>query len=81
MICDAVDVLNGEGAEHGRVMCIALHPFIIGQPNKIGALRRALEHITAQDHVWLATGSEIIDAFKAYERHNVDLATPAGTER
>jgi peptidoglycan/xylan/chitin deacetylase (PgdA/CDA1 family) len=68
MIKASFDVLYREGATIGRVMCIALHPFIIGQPNKIDALRSAFAHITAHDHVWLCTGSEIIDAFKAQER-------------
>ena len=67
MIKASFDVLYREGASLARVMCIALHPFIIGQPNKIDALRGALAHITAYEHVWLATGSEIIDAFKAQE--------------
>jgi allantoinase len=67
MIQAAFDVLYREGAFIGRVMCIALHPFIIGQPNKIDALRGALAHITAHENVWLATGSEIIDAYKAQE--------------
>ena len=67
MIKASFDVLYREGAVHARVMCIALHPFIIGQPNKIDALRGALAHITAHDKVWLATGSQIIDAFKTQE--------------
>jgi peptidoglycan/xylan/chitin deacetylase (PgdA/CDA1 family) len=67
MIKASFDVLYREGASIARVMCLALHPFIIGQPNKIDALRSALAHITARDNVWLATGSEIIDAFKAQE--------------
>jgi peptidoglycan/xylan/chitin deacetylase (PgdA/CDA1 family) len=67
MIKASFDVLYREGATHGRVMCLALHPFITGQPNKIDALRRALAHVTAYDKVWLATGSEIIDAYKAHE--------------
>src|SRR5690606_28647170 len=32
MICDQFDVLYEDGARTGRVMCIALHPFLIGQP-------------------------------------------------
>jgi peptidoglycan/xylan/chitin deacetylase (PgdA/CDA1 family) len=64
-IRDSFDVLYREGAQQGRVMCIALHPFIIGQPNKIDALRRALAYIAAHEHVWLATGGEIIDAYAA----------------
>ncbi len=62
------DVLYREGASIARVMCIALHPFIIGQPNKIDALRRTLAYITAHDKVWLARGGEIIDAYKAQGR-------------
>ena len=68
MIRESFDVLHREGEVHGRVMCIALHPYITGQPNKIGALRSALEYIASQDKVWLATGGEIIDAFRAYEQ-------------
>ena len=35
-ICkDQFDRLYEEGAESGRVMCIALHPFLIGQPHRI----------------------------------------------
>jgi allantoinase len=67
MIRDSFDVLYREGETHGRVLCLALHPFITGQPNKIGALRSALQYITSHDRVWLATGSEIIDAFKVHE--------------
>ena len=65
MIKASFDVLYREGAASARVMCIALHPFIIGQPNKIDALRGALTYITGHDKVWLALGSEIIDAYKA----------------
>ncbi len=67
MIKASFDVLYREGESIARVMCLALHPFIIGQPNKIDALRGALEHITGHDKVWLATGSEIIDAFIRHE--------------
>jgi peptidoglycan/xylan/chitin deacetylase (PgdA/CDA1 family) len=67
MIKASFDVLYREGAEIARVMCLALHPFIIGQPNKIDALRRALEHIVGHEKVWLARGSEIIDAYAAQQ--------------
>ncbi|MDH3667824.1 MAG: polysaccharide deacetylase family protein [Paracoccaceae bacterium] len=61
MIIDHFDTLWREGADQGRVVCIALHPFIMGQPHRIRALERALAHIVAHDGVWLATGSEIAD--------------------
>jgi len=65
MIIDQFDVLYREGAESGRVMAICLHPFIIGQPHRIGALDRALAHISAHDGVWKATGREIVEHYLA----------------
>lgn len=63
MIRAQFDVLYREGAASARVMAIALHPFIIGQPHRIGALELALDHICRHDRVWLATGAEIVDNF------------------
>jgi peptidoglycan/xylan/chitin deacetylase (PgdA/CDA1 family) len=59
MIRDQFDVLWREGARSGRVMAICLHPFIMGQPHRIGALQRALGYIDQFDGVWKATGEEI----------------------
>ncbi|MCY4088300.1 MAG: polysaccharide deacetylase family protein [Actinomycetia bacterium] len=59
MIRDQFDVLYREGAESARVMCISLHPYLVGQPNKLHALDQALAHITSHEGVWLATGEEI----------------------
>jgi len=49
----------------GRIMAISLHPWVIGQPYRIGALEAALAHIMARRGVWPATGAEILDAWKA----------------
>jgi hypothetical protein len=59
MICDQFDVLYSEGAKSGRVMAIALHPYLIGVPHRIGALDAALKYISRHKKVWKATGSEI----------------------
>jgi peptidoglycan/xylan/chitin deacetylase (PgdA/CDA1 family) len=59
-ICKAqFDQLYEEGAESGTVMCMPLHPFLIGQPHRIAALDEVLRHVTSHDKVWLATGREI----------------------
>ena len=63
-ICDEFDVLYEEGREHGRVMNIAVHPFIMGQPHRIAALEQALDYITGHSQVWLATGSQIVDWYR-----------------
>ena len=61
-VIDQFDVLYKEG---GRVMSISLHPWVIGQPYRIGALEEALAHIMRHPGVWPATGEEILDAWKA----------------
>ncbi len=58
------DTLWREGEHQARVMAIALHPYLIGMPHRIGALDSALAHICAHEGVWRATGSEIIAAWK-----------------
>ena len=59
MVCAQFDRLYAEGATSGTVMCLPLHPYLIGQPHRIGALDRVLAHVTRHDDVWLATGREI----------------------
>ena len=55
------DRLYMEGAESGRVMCLPLHPFLVGQPHRVRQLEEALDYITSHDGVWLATGREIAE--------------------
>ena len=62
---DEFDTLYEEGATRCKVMNVALHPFIFGQPHRIEHLAGALEYILSHDGVWCATGSEIVDAFAA----------------
>ena len=65
MIRHQFDVLYREGADSGRVMCISLHPFVIGVPHRIGALERGLDYIFGHEGVWCATGKEILDHYLA----------------
>jgi allantoinase len=59
MIIDHFDTLWTEGESISRVVCVALHPYIMGQPHRIRHLERALRHIVGHEGVWLATGKEI----------------------
>jgi allantoinase len=63
MIRRQFDVLYREGAQSGRVMAIALHPYVTGVPHRIDALDSALQYVTSHPDVWLATGEEIIDHY------------------
>ena len=76
-ICkDQFDRLYEEGAESGRVMCIALHPFLIGQPHRVKYLDDILSYIMRHDGVWQTTDDEIADYYIAnYYDQMVDHAT------
>lgn len=63
-IRDEFDTLHAEGEVHGRVMNIAVHPFIMGQPHRVEALSQALEYILGKGGVWCATGAQIVDWYR-----------------
>lgn len=65
MIIDQFDVLYEEGASNARIMPICLHTFLVGQPFRAKHLKRAFEHIASHSEVWLTTGDEINDWYRA----------------
>lgn len=71
MICDQFDVLYEEGERSGRVMALALHPFLTGHPFRAKWLDKALGYIAGHQQVWLTTGGEIADW---YYQHYYDQA-------
>jgi peptidoglycan/xylan/chitin deacetylase (PgdA/CDA1 family) len=64
MLLDQFEVLYEESAVTGKVMCIALHPFITGVPFRARHLAAALTQMREHQDVWFATGSEILDAYQ-----------------
>ena len=63
-ICkDQFDQLYSEGQESGRVMCIAIHPFLTGQPHRIRYLEKTLDYIMSHDGVWQTTADDIADYY------------------
>ncbi len=65
MICRQFDVLYREGAKSGRVMAIAIHPYLTGVPHRIDAFDAALRYIGQHGKVWKATGAEIASHYRA----------------
>lgn len=61
MIRRAFDTLYREG---GRVMCLALHPFVTGTASRIAIIEESLDYICGHSGVWRATGGEIIDWYR-----------------
>jgi peptidoglycan/xylan/chitin deacetylase (PgdA/CDA1 family) len=59
MIKRQFDQLYAEGAENGTVLCVPLHPYLIGQPHRLEPFVEALDYIKGHDEVWWTTGREI----------------------
>jgi allantoinase len=65
MIRRQFDVLYREGADSGRVMAVALHPYLSGMPHRIDAIDEAFAYVARHDHVWFATGAEIAAHYRS----------------
>lgn len=50
-------------SEGGRVMCIALHPAVVGQAQRAKYIGTALSYIASRPNVWFATGRDIADYY------------------
>ncbi len=58
-VIDQLDQRYEDSAESGRVMALALHPLVIGQPFRHKYLGKALEYVASHKGVWLTTSDEI----------------------
>jgi peptidoglycan/xylan/chitin deacetylase (PgdA/CDA1 family) len=63
IVKDQYEQLRADSHSSGRVMAIALHPFVIGQPFRHTYLDQALEHLAAQPDAWLTTSDEIAEHY------------------
>jgi peptidoglycan/xylan/chitin deacetylase (PgdA/CDA1 family) len=64
MVIDQYEQLRTDSADSGRVLALALHPFVIGQPFRAKYLDRALEFLAAQPDIWLTTSDEIAEHYR-----------------
>lgn len=61
MIRMAFDRIYDDSSASGRLLVLHIHPWIIGQPFRIGYFEEALDHIVSRDSVWKASGDEVIN--------------------
>jgi hypothetical protein len=61
---DCFEVMYEEGAEHAKLMSLALHDRLTGRPGRITGLVKFFDHITARDRVWICTGREIAEHWR-----------------
>jgi len=63
-VCDACDYLLDEAAvKGGRILSLNIHPWVLGQPHRIGYLEKTLEYIMSKSEVWSACASDIKEAW------------------
>ena len=62
---DTLDRYLDESAERVKIMAVALHPYIMGQPHRIGYLERAYADINSHQGVVHMNGAEILDWYAA----------------
>lgn len=65
------DTLWREGEHSGRVMCLSIHPALIGQPQRVRCLDDILSYLLSRPGVWQATGDEI--AAHYYASHYAEV--------
>lgn len=62
MMIDQFDEMLHQSRKRPLVYTAVLHPFVVGQPFRLRALRRAMTHILEhRDEIWLTTPGEIAD--------------------
>lgn len=77
MLIACLDQLHEEGAESGRLMNFGLHPHVIGQAHRVGALREFLSYAKSLDDVWITNREELATWYMGVH----DLHIPPTAER
>ncbi len=69
-----LDVLRREADDNagGRVMCVALHPYLMGMPHRVDGLAAMLDYLMSHDDVWQTTASQIAQHY--LDHHYDDFA-------
>lgn len=66
--CDACDFLLQEAqTQGGRILSLNIHPWLLGQPHRMGQLERVLDYVTSKPEVWSASAGEIEENWKRQE--------------
>lgn len=61
---DQFERLHAEGAERAKIVALAIHPYISGQPHRIKYLERIYEHVAGFEGVLHWNGPQILDWYR-----------------
>lgn len=59
VVQDQYEQLHADATHSGRVMALALHPFVTGQPFRAKYLDQALGYLASAPDVWLTTSDDV----------------------
>jgi hypothetical protein len=62
---DQFDRLYAEGERRAKIMALAIHPYISGQPHRIKYLEAIYDHVSRFNGVLHWNGAEILDWYLA----------------
>jgi peptidoglycan/xylan/chitin deacetylase (PgdA/CDA1 family) len=62
---DQFDRLYAEGKDRAKIMSLAIHPYISGQPHRIKYLEAIFEYVRRFDGVLYWNGAQILDWYKS----------------
>lgn len=65
MVKETFDVMFDDAAETGLLLAFRLHPWCTGQPYRIRYLEEIVAYMAQRQGAWIATGSEIVDWYRA----------------
>ena len=74
----AFDELYREGVDQARLLVLGINPWLIGQPFRVSTFESVLSHILSHEAVWLATGAQVIDAYRAQRSTQARDVGPTG---
>lgn len=62
---EAFTRLHQDGASSGTVFGLHIHPWLLGQPHRIGYLQQVVDKIAAAPEVWRSTAADVAEHFSA----------------
>ena len=64
-VLEAFAQLHADGADSGTVFGLHIHPWLTGQPHRIGYLEAIVEKIAAASDVWRTSAGALADHIAA----------------
>ena len=68
---DQFDRLYAEGKDRAKIMSLAIHPYISGQPHRIKYLEAIYDHVRRFDGVLHWNGVQILDWYKSVAQRQI----------